>query len=238
VGLTCIKNIRDFIYPPLCTLCDNPLAENDWFCPACMQKLEKNIADRDPCPKCSNNRKKQPCSCAVAWDHYSDTIVSFFDFDETIQHIAHHFKYSGKKRLAWYMGKEFSRRIPENFLAGMDGITAVPLHFLRKMKRGYNQAEFFARGIVSGLNNRLPFLHNVMQRVKHTRTQTKLNRDERHTNLSNAFVVPSAKAALIRNKSLILVDDVVTTGATTDVCSQVLLSAGVKSVRVISLART
>lgn len=234
-----ITNLRDFFYPPLCVLCYNPLAENnDWFCPECIEKLEQNVTEREACPRCSHNRKIKECTCDIAWDHYFERAFSFFDFDETVQDIAHHIKYKGKKSLAYYVGKEYSRLIPDEFYKGIDGILSVPLHYLRKMKRGYNQADHLARGIIEGSDRSLPYLNRILLRKKYTRTQTKLDREERQKNLANAFTVDSGMGDYIKGKNLILVDDVVTTGATTDLCTRVLLDAGVREVRVVSMART
>ena len=238
-GSRLLRNFRDFIYPPLCVLCSNPYKEdNEWFCTECKEKLEKNRAERDACPRCSHNRKIEKCSCDIAWDHYFETIFSLFDFDETVQNIAHQIKYKGKKNLAYHMGKYYASTIPGSFFNNADGILPVPLHFIRKLNRGYNQAEFFARGISSGINHHLPNVNNVLIRVKNTKTQTKLDKEERQKNLSNAFTVNSKNSGSIIGKMLILVDDVVTTGATTDLCSKVLIDAGAQAVRVISLART
>ncbi len=232
-------NLRDFLYPPLCVLCRYPLAENnDWFCTECVEKLEQNIANRDPCPRCSQNRKIRECACHIAWDHYFERAFSIFDFDETVQHIAHHIKYKGKSRLAYDVGKEYARLIPDTFFDGIDIIISVPLHFFRKMKRGYNQAEYLAKGIIEGSRRKVPYRDDILLRTRHTKTQTKLNKEQRQKNLANAFAVNPRTGNSIRGKKLALVDDVVTTGATTDLCTRVLLDAGVEEVRVVSMART
>lgn len=238
-GLQCLINLRDFIYPPLCVLCYEPLAEaHEWFCPGCIAKLEQNSTAREACPRCSHNQKIKECTCAIAWDHYFERVFSLFDFDETVQHITHHIKYKGKKSLAYYLGREYVRHIPDTFFHGIDGILAVPLHFFRKMKRGYNQAEYLARGIIEGSSRNIPFHGNILLRTRYTKTQTKLDRLERQKNLAHAFIVHPKHRNTVRGKKFILVDDVVTTGATTDLCTQVLLEAGVAEVRVLSLART
>lgn len=239
VGKKVINNFRDFIYPPLCVLCGNPLTEdNNWFCAECKEKLEKNRSERDACPRCSHNLKIEKCTCNIVWDHYFETVFSLFDFDETVQHIAHQIKYKGKKSLGYHMGSYYASTIPNSFFDNIEGILPVPLHFIRKMKRGYNQAEFFARGIINGIEHNLPYFNNVLIRVKNTKTQTKLDKEERQKNLSNAFTVNSKNSGYINGKRLILIDDVVTTGATTDLCTKVLIDAGARVVRVISLART
>ncbi len=238
LGTRLLINIRDFFYPPLCILCNSPLTiEQPWFCTTCMERLEKNNLERDLCPKCSQDRQKRSCTCDIAWDHYFEMVYSYFEFDDIIQNITHHIKYKGKKSLAFYIGKQFARSVPESFFDSIDCILSVPLHFLRKIKRGYNQADYFARGIIDGSNYNLPLNNNILRRKRNTKTQTKLNKEERLKNLFNAFIINPKERGIIRDKRVILVDDVVTTGATTDMCTQVLLNAGVKSVRVISLAR-
>ncbi len=235
----CLTNAKDFFYPPLCILCNNKLSgDNSWLCDICINKLETNHTERDACPQCSMNRKKHECPCEFAWDHYCEKIFSFFDFDDTVQNIAHQFKYKGKKSIAYFLGKKFSDFIPDNYFDSVDAMISVPLHFLRKLERGYNQADFFAQGIIHGTNLKIPYLKNVLLRSKHTRTQTKLNREDRQKNLSNAFSINPKKKEYIRKKKIVLVDDIVTTGATTDFCTETLLNSGAESVRVISLART
>jgi ComF family protein len=236
---TVFSNIRDILFPPLCVLCNEPFAQgNNWLCAGCLQSLEKNLENRFPCPRCSHNQKLENCTCTIAWDHYFERAFSFFDFDETVQHCAHHIKYKGKKGLAWYLGKQYAYTIPEEMVLHSDLIVPVPLHFFRKMKRGYNQADYFARGMAEGLLFKLPLLHNGLVRVRNTHTQTKLNKAQRQKNLEQAFAINPRHQEQIQGKNIILVDDVVTTGATADICTKVLLDAGAAMVRVISLART
>lgn len=233
------RNVVGFVYPDLCVVCGEVLGDwGEWLCDGCVESLEDNHRFREGCPLCSHNRKFKSCTCDVVWDHYFEKIYSFFDFDKTIQSIAHNIKYTGKKDLAKYVGCQYARYIPSEFLRDIDGIIAVPLHFIRKMDRGYNQAEYLARGIIEGINNTIPYLDKTLQRIKHTKTQTKLDKYARQKNLADAFVVKKERLFSIKNKKIILVDDVVTTGATADICTQVLLRSGVQSVRVLSLART
>jgi ComF family protein len=148
----------------------------------------------------------------------------------------HNIKYFDKKRLAFDLGAMFSSLIPDSVFNGIDGITAVPLHWYRKQKRGYNQAEWLARGFLSS-RKEVKYFDGILLRKHHTKTQTKLAKEQRKKNISKAFVVPKNRGDLIKGKSLILVDDVITTGSTTAACAEVLLKAGAQSVRVLSLAR-
>jgi ComF family protein len=232
------RNFRDFVYPPLCIICDNPLRNSDpWLCPECLGELAANASSRNACPRCGQNRDRHECACELAWDYPFECVFSIFDFDDTVRAIAHQVKYQGKRDLAFHIGKRFACRIPAEFLDSVDMMTPVPLHFRRRLSRGYNQAECFARGVAAGLGRGIPLASATLKRTRHTRTQTKLDKEERERNLQNAFAVAPKHVESLRGRNVILVDDVVTTGATTGHCAQALLSAGAKSVRVLSLAR-
>ena len=197
-----------------------------------------NHSHRDACPLCGQNRRIRQCTCQYNWQFPFESIYSIFDFDETIKGITHHFKYMGLKQVAFDMGKTYAHCVPLAFFESMDVIAVVPLFFFRKMKRGYNQAEHFARGIAAGaIGQKFLFLPDVLVRKRPTKTQTKLSRKRRQTNVEGAFGIPPKKRDLVRNKNIILVDDIVTTAATTRECAKALLAAGAGKVRVLSLAR-
>jgi ComF family protein len=166
-----------------------------------------------------------------------EKLYSLFDFSDTLKTITHEFKYAGFKRLAYDIGKEFSHDVPASFFEGMDMITSVPLHFLRRIKRGYNQVDHFARGVSEGRGCGLKLHGGIISRVRATRTQTNLSRKARRKNVAGAFIIPKKKQVLVRDKNVILVDDVVTTGSTTAECCEILILAGAETVRVLSLAR-
>jgi ComF family protein len=232
-----IKNAIGFIFPRLCVVCRKPLSENPWLCDACREKLLLNHRGRDACPRCGQNRRLRKCTCEYNWQMPFESIYSIFDFDDAVKIIAHEFKYGGIKRLAYDMGATYASMVPAHFFDGMDALVAVPLFFLRKMKRGYNQADYYGRGVSRALAHRPPFLPGILFRKRPTKTQTRLSRGARRTNVQEAFSVPAGKRNLVRNKNIILVDDIVTTAATTAECAAALLAAGCGKVRVLSLAR-
>lgn len=114
-----------------------------------------------------------------------------------------------------------------------DVLCPVPLHGVRARSRGFNQAALLAAGLARRL--RLPCATRVVRRVRFTRTQTHLTASERLSNVAGAFSV--RRPAAVRGKRWLLVDDVMTTGATVDACAAALLDAGALSVRVVTLAR-
>jgi competence protein ComFC len=232
-----LKNAMGFIFPRLCVVCTEPLSGDPWLCDACIQKLIQNHSQRDGCPRCGQNRRIKRCTCEYNWQFPFDSIYSFFDFDEIVKSIAHEFKYADKKRLAYDMGKTYARFVPPSFFTGVDMIVAVPLFFLRKMKRGYNQADCFSKGIACALGKKAFFVPNILVRKRPTKTQTKLSRTMRQKNVQGAFMVPMRKRDMVRDKNIVIVDDIVTTAATTRECALALRAAGCGTIKVLSLAR-
>lgn len=232
-----LKRLENLIFPPLCILCDEPRQpDNNWFCNKCYNKILSNHNQRKECPRCSQNTSIRTCTCDFLWEFPFESIHSFLDYDENVQTIMHHIKYFNKKHLAYYIGSLFSTYISDSIFDGADFITAVPLHWVRKLKRGYNQAEWFSRGIISS-RNKPALITSGLFRKRRTKTQVKLDKSDRRKNVHGAFDCTDSLKDLIRNKSILLVDDVITTGATTSACAEALLNSGCSSVRILSLAR-
>jgi ComF family protein len=227
----------DFLFPELCIVCDKPRSGREaWLCDHCIGKLTGNHAGRIPCPRCAMNRAKGACVCAGGWPHSFDYVFSIFDFDKTVQAALHQMKYRGKKRFARHFGTLFSRFVPDELFDGVDAVVPLPLHRRRERSRGYNQALFFAQGVIAG-RTAAPIFERAIRRAKHTVSQTSLNRSKRTTNVKGAFVANPSEVAILKGKIVLLIDDVVTTGASTDAATRALLAGGCASVRVLSLAR-
>jgi ComF family protein len=151
-------------------------------------------------------------------------LVSCFIFEKegSFQHIAHALKYNEYKSLGENLGMRIGEIMKEWNLE-IDILIPVPLHCIKHRERGYNQSEFIAYGIASIINK--PVILNAVRRTRYTKTQTKLNVEERRKNLEYAFeLIPHSSNALAGKKCL-LVDDVITTGATTNSCARAILTA-------------
>jgi ComF family protein len=225
---------EEYLFPALCLLCDSAKETgSNWFCPECIEYLTINSTSRLGCIRCGQNLSIRKCSCAITWDYPFEKIYSIFDYDEKIQVLVQHIKYRGKKSLASSLAS-FSPFLPE-LKNSYDAVIAVPLHWTRYRKRGYNQAEWFAKGIAD--QAALPLLTKTLLRSRGTGTQTKLDKSERRDNMKNAFRVDLKYQDVIIGKRVLLADDVVTTGATTASCAEALLESGCSSVGIVSIAR-
>jgi ComF family protein len=154
-----------------------------------------------------------------------DDVVSAFVFTKegAFQHIAHALKYTGYQSI----GLELGRRLGSAILAQKihaDVIVPIPLHARKLRERGYNQAELIAHGASEVTS--IPVRADLVQRSKFTHSQTTLSLDERQKNVEDAFALRRPDSSEIRGKTFILVDDVITTGATIEACGRALREAG------------
>ena len=121
-------------------------------------------------------------------------------------------------------------------LEGADLLVPVPLHWRRLLSRKFNQSALLAYGIARETG--VACAPEMLQRVIYTKPQMRMKREERLKNVKRAFALPAAAHKMLHNKSVVLVDDVVTTGATANACARALKQAGAREVRVLALART
>ncbi len=227
--------IRVFL-APACAACgallERPLASP--VCPACWRAVPAiappwcaRCGDALPAwraadPLCVRCRRRQP-EFALA--------RSAGIYDGSLRAVVHAFKYERRRVLAAPLGA-LMRAAGGDVLAGAEAVVPVPMHPLRALERGFNQADDLAREL------RLP-VWRVLKRTRHGPPQAGLPAARRHGNVRQAFAVrrwPAARHSL-RNAAIVLVDDVMTTGATAGACARVLLDAGVRSVRVLTVAR-
>jgi ComF family protein len=161
-------------------------------------------------------------------------VMAFLKFTKEgkSQKLLHELKYRNKADLARELGKLYGNTLLESgFKSIWDQIVPVPLHPLKQQRRGYNQSEQFAIGLSRVLE--IPVL-GALARTKFTETQTKKSRLQRLDNVEEVFSLSTEVS--IENKSIMLVDDVMTTGATLCACANVLLASGAKNVDLVTIA--
>ena len=153
-------------------------------------------------------------------------------YDGSLRRIVHAFKYDGRRVLAPRLAA-LMREAGADLLAGADAVIPVPLHPWRALRRGFNQADDLARALG-------PPVWRVLRRTRHGPPQAALPAARRHANVRAAFALRLDKpwsARRLRNRSVVLVDDVMTTGATLEACARVLTAAGVRRVIALTAAR-
>jgi ComF family protein len=198
----CYKLIP-FIKQPLCPACG---AENDGIF--------------ELCGKCLQEEKR-------VWSQ----AVAVMRMEGVGREMIHRFKYGKETAIARALGN-IAAKVWQDLTEDADIIVPTPLHWSRKLLRGYNQSELFAN--IFSTQTNIP-CKNILRRVKMTSKQATLNREQRKKNLIKAFSVK--KEAICRNSTILLVDDVMTTGATLSSAASALLDAGAKNVKVLVLAR-
>jgi len=156
-----------------------------------------------------------------------------FEKEGPFQHITHALKYQEYKSLGQELGKRIGRLVLD-WNMKPDIIIPVPLHRIKHRERGYNQSEFIAQGIALVIGK--PVVLNAVRRKRYTQTQTKLNHEERRQNMKDAFEVDRRASSQLKGKNCLLVDDIITTGATMNSCARRILAAGATSIIAASAA--
>ncbi len=217
----------DFVYPPVCISCKTPLSDGSHrVCSGCWDSITRLSSIH---PLYLQTREK-----LLASGHVHDLVSAFvFEKEGAFQHIAHALKYNGYESLGRELGARLGKTMIEWGITG-DVLIPVPLHKAKRRERGYNQAEQIARGV--GSITGLKIVASAVSRVKHTQTQTQLNSDERKRNMEAAFTLKATRSKEVHGLTCLLVDDVITTGATINSCAEVLLNAGAKRIVAASVA--
>lgn len=153
---------------------------------------------------------------------YLEGVVSLFYYsrDNDYKELLHAVKYSGNLAMGRWLGRILGEKMREAAYPLPDVIVPVPLHWRRQWKRGYNQAEVIARGISEGLSGDIPVLTDILRRVRYSTSQIRMSVGSKWENVSGAFVLRDIKTAAERlsGRHVLLVDDVLTTGATAEAC--------------------
>lgn len=209
-----VQGFIHLFYPRLCEGCRKPLhLQEDLLCIGC----ETNIAYTN-FHHLQNNEAWSRLSGRLPFSHA--TSLAYFGREGLLQQLIHGLKYKGKQGIGRFLGKALGKCIkPERW--EIDAIVPVPLHKKKEQKRGYNQSRLIANGMSEVMD--VPVLNNIVVRTRFTESQTDKTREQRLENVSRAFAL--ANTSLAANKHLLVVDDVLTTGATIEACALALLAA-------------
>jgi ComF family protein len=223
--------------PPLCPACRDPVAETGALCPGCWARL--SFIAPPYCERLGIPFAYDPGPGILSMQAIADPPAyrrarAAVRFDEVARALIHALKYGDRLDLAPTLGG-WMARAGTAVLAEADALVPVPLHWRRLWARRFNQSAALA-GIVSQECG-VPVAHAALRRVKSTSQQVGLTRSERTVNVQGAFRVPEGSRADVAGRRLVLVDDVLTTGATIDACARALMRAGARDVDVLVFAR-
>lgn len=218
----CSRPLREVSRVPVCAACLAEPApfEAEFFCRACRTPF-LNGAPLDEQGLCG--------VCRLGLANF-DAAYSYGAYQGTLRKLIHLFKYDGIRTLAEPLGRYLALALPpgEQF----DGVVPMPLHWRKRWQRGFNQSALLAR--VLARRTSVPVIEAV-RRVKATRPQAGLTNAQRRGNVAAAFRIRDPKS--IEGRRLLLIDDVLTTGATVRSCAKVLKRAGARRVTVLTIAR-
>ncbi len=229
-----VRWILDLLYPRRCPMCDTILTKGEtYICRVCEPGVQ---AVKDPyCMKCGKplkQKEKEYCEDCLCHPHVYDRGRSILVYEGSVKQSVYRFKYGGRKEYAKsyaYLAErelgDFIREIkPDAFLP-------VPLHRARYRKRGYNQAELFAEALGRRMN--IPVAKKMVHRIKNTLPQKELDPRGRQNNLKKAFKLCGNDVKL---NTIIIIDDIYTTGSTIDALSLQLKKAGVQRVCFLTIS--
>lgn len=231
------RALADIVYPPSCLTCHSAIAEPRALCAQCWGRLrliERPYCERLGTPFSVDIGPGILSPAAIADPPVYERARAVARYDDVARGLAHRLKYGDRLDLASTLGGWMARAGAE-LLREADLIVPVPLHRRRLWARRFNQSAILAEAVGRVAGKRVdPF---ALTRLRHTRPQVGLSRAERQSNLSGAFLVPDEVKARLVGLRILLVDDVLTTGATVEFAARALLRGGAKAVDVLVFAR-
>lgn len=224
-----LSSLIHLFYPHCCENCGRDLARNEEvLCMRCYLRLPVtrfHLLPENPVERLFYGRfPVQYASSAYYFGKHSQ-----------LQQLIHAFKYQGRKDIALYLGRQMGHMLKEgSWIKDITGVIPVPLYKSREKKRGYNQAALLASGLCEATGN--AFMGEVLFRKTYTATQTRKSRSDRWENVSDVFCSDQTRS--LEGQHVLLVDDVLTTGATLEACAQSLSSIKDVKISVCTLAYT
>ena len=224
-----LSSLSNLFFPSICPGCNTQhINEEEMICMECYHNLPYTEFER-----LENNPVEK-----IFWGRTNIKFASstfYYIIDSPIQHIIHHIKYRGQDNLGVFMGEIMGYTLQTAFEKHeIDFCIPMPLHYKKEYARGYNQASLLCAGIKK--TTHLNYNDKLITREVNTSTQTKKSRIERWGHVEDVFTISNKSEIL--DKNILLIDDVITTGASTEACANILHNHGAKSVSICGLAYT
>jgi ComF family protein len=228
-----LRALERFVLPNACVVCERQVSEaapDELVCHLCRARLESIVGG---CSRCAQPLPPiGPCRFCAAWPTAFRWVRSAVWLSDEAKEIVHHLKYEGYRTLAQAVADVIERRV---LRPGHGVLVPVPLGVRRLRTRGYNQAGEIARALAARWS--LPLLEGLVRRTRDTKSQTALAPDARERNVHQAFAATRPERAGESEAQVILIDDVLTTGATLAAAARALESAGWSNVAAVTFAR-
>ncbi|MGI4867040.1 MAG: ComF family protein [Janthinobacterium lividum] len=224
-----LADFLNLFFPQACLACQEPLVAGErHLCTTCRAELPYTDYHLLPAAQNPLSRRfwgKLPVAHTLSY-------LRFLQHGR-VQHLLHQLKYQGQQEIGQALGQLYGAELATAGLGlEFDLIVPVPLHRRKLARRGYNQADAFATGLAAALP--CPSSATALRRTEHTTSQTRKSRTERWQNVATVFEVAEPQAIIGRH--ILLVDDVLTTGATLEACGAVLLAAGASQLSIATIA--
>lgn len=222
-----MEPINFLLAPAYCAVCDSLITKDnkylDYLCAKCYDSLPVTSDSSELLSRLS-----------MRDDSSLISVHSLINLKENHKYmnLIHNLKYYGFRKVGYELGKELGKFLSINNNTEYDYIIPVPIHSAKKRERGYNQSDYIAKGVSEFTT--IPYDIKMTSRSKYTQTQTRLDKSERKTNVSGIFKLK--KSASILNKSILIVDDVFTTGSTINSLAELLLESGAKKISAATIA--
>lgn len=225
--LPVLRRVLDLIYPPVCLACQKELPPaTEIICLRCWYELPETY--QHDCP--------DNAFAEIFWGRVpivTGAALYYFSKSGRVQRLVHQLKYEHKSRIGFEFGTYYGNQLMRiASFQSVQAIVPVPLHPKKEAKRGYNQAKVFGEGIASGLG--VPVYSGALKKNEHTLSQTQKTRLDRMQNVHQSFELGDVEK--IKGKHVLLVDDVLTTGATLEACASLLVGVEGVSVSLATLA--
>jgi ComF family protein len=222
-----LNDFISLIFPQVCVSCGKSLYKNEHtICTYCIYHL----------PKTNYHLDNDNPIAKIFWGRINIySAAAFYGFNKggKVQHLIHQLKYKGRKEVGFTVGKLYGYELKEcESFRTVDTIIPVPLHVKKIKKRGYNQSESFAEGLASSMEVNTDF--KTLFRANESETQTKKSRFSRWQNVESIFQLREINS--LQGKHILLVDDVITTGATLEACAQTLLQIPDIKISIVTIA--
>jgi ComF family protein len=230
-----LTGAADVIVPACCVACRTPMQAHHLLCPACWREvhfIRPPLCDVTGIPLPFDTGGRMVSAAATANPPAYDRARAVAHHAGVMRDLIHQFKYADRHDARALFGR-WLLEAGHELLEGADLIVPVPLSRLRLLTRRFNQAAMLALEL--SRRTGLPVAVQVLKRRRFTGSQVGLTRDQRRRNIAGAFWVPPRRAPRVKGRNVLLVDDVITTGATADACARALKRAGAARVDVLAL---